>query len=63
MADKESSTDDLDPTKVLSELAEEALSRLGTRFKVTVKGSYADFPLTLTVTVEEYEEEEERGET
>lgn len=50
-------TEDMDPIAVLCELAEQAMRRLGTRFQVTVKGDYRDFPITLTVTVDEYKEE------
>ncbi len=51
--------EDLDSVAVLCELAGQVMRRLGDRFQVTVKCDYRDFPLTLTVTVDEYEEEDE----
>jgi len=55
-------TEDLDPVAVLCEISAEVMRRLGDRFQVTVKGDYQKFPLVLTVTVDEYEEEAEREE-
>jgi len=52
-------TEDLDPVAVLSEAAEEVMRRLGYRFEVVVKGDYRKFPLTLTITVNEHDEEGE----
>jgi len=48
-----------DPIAVLSELAKEAMRRLGADFKVTVKVDYNRFPLHLEITVEECEAEED----
>jgi len=50
-----------DPIAVLSELAQEAMRRLGDHFQVTVKGDYREFPLVLTITVEEYEGDAHAG--
>jgi len=47
----------VDPIAVLSELAEEAMRRLGADFRVRVDGDYRKFPLVLRITVEEYDEE------
>jgi len=47
-----------DPIKVLCQVAEEVMRRLGDSFKVTVKGDYHRFPLVLTITVDECEEVE-----
>jgi len=45
-----------DPIQVLSELAKEAIRRLGADFKVTVKSDYRKFPLSLMITVKEYDD-------
>jgi len=47
----------VNPVAILSEIAEEAMKRLGADFKVTVKDNYRKFPLRLEITVEEYKEE------
>ena len=50
---------DIDPLAVLCEVSAEVVRRLANRFQVTVKSDYRNFPLVLTIKVDEYEDESE----